>query len=144
MSAASEDWQGGSPLSDDGLLSDWRRVGDAVRWRLAGRLDALVATRVRERLAAADLTGLDAVVLDLRGLDFVDSAGLAALVRVLRRCEADGVPLRVALPEGPDARRIFSLTQFDRVFAPALPDDLAPADGADGPGGPGGPGGPEA
>lgn len=107
-----------------GLDSQWLAEDGRLRWRLAGRLDALAATAAREELAAADVSAPDVVVVDLRPLDFLDSAGLAVLVQLLRRCEAAGTPLRMGFPPAADAARVLELTQFDRIFVPADPADL--------------------
>lgn len=106
------------------LQSRWWEESGRLRWELRGRLDALSAGGARAELADAVLPGRGAVVLDLTGLDFLDSAGLAVLVQVLRRGQADGVPVRMAMPVAADAARVLDLTQFDQVFDRALPGDV--------------------
>ena len=55
------------------------------------------------------------LVLSMAGLEFIDSAGLGALVSCLRRAAADGGDLRLAdVP--PFCRAIFELTRLTRVF----------------------------
>lgn len=90
-----------------------------VTLSLAGRLDALRALPLRAELdelvvgAAAAGRG---VLIDLTDVTFVDSAALAALVRLRRRCADAGLDLALVKPSHVDALRIFRLTQFDEVF----------------------------
>ena len=75
---------------------------------LGGELDLSGAQRLSEELAPLEPLGAR-VVLDLAGLDFMDSAGLAALVGASRRIgSADG---RVALvvPPGKNFEKVFAL-----------------------------------
>lgn len=50
--------------------------------RLTGELDASNANRVEERLRQYDKS--EQLVVDLRGIEFIDSAGLAVLVEAKR------------------------------------------------------------
>ncbi|MCW2809657.1 MAG: anti-sigma-factor antagonist [Friedmanniella sp.] len=94
---------------------------EPVRLPLDGRFDALAAAAVRPALTAA----LDraatfpsrGLLLDLSTVTFVDSAGLAALVRLRKDGLARGVELVLVRPRHPEAVRVFALTRFDRVFA---------------------------
>ena len=55
-------------------------------------------------------------MVDLTEVTFVDSAALAALVRLRRQCATAGLELKFVKPRHADALRIFRLTQFDEVF----------------------------
>jgi anti-sigma B factor antagonist len=55
-------------------------------------------------------------VLDLRELEFIDSTGLAVILRADTRAKNDGHVLRVLRPDGQVAR-IFELTGLDEVLA---------------------------
>ena len=86
---------------------------------LSGRLDALRALPLRaelDELVVQAATHDRRVLVDLSEVDFVDSAALAALVRLRRQCADAGVDLALVSPRHPDALRIFRLTQFDEVF----------------------------
>jgi anti-sigma B factor antagonist len=54
--------------------------------------------------------------VDLSAVVFVDSAGLAALVRGLKDARLAGGDLRLVRPGADEAMRVFRLTRFDRVF----------------------------
>ncbi len=75
--------------------------------RVAGELDLLTAPELNAALAEAP----GDVVLDLRGVTFVDSAGLAVLVAQRRARRARGTRLRVERPR-PNVVRAFALAGF--------------------------------
>ncbi|TFD30669.1 STAS domain-containing protein [Cryobacterium cryoconiti] len=91
---------------------------------LTGRLDAVAAPELRLRLTEADVAGCANVVFDLSAVTFVDSAGLAVLVWLRRRCRAEGGDVVLVSPDLVDAMRVFRLTQFDQVFR-MLPDSAS-------------------
>jgi len=63
--------------------------------RLSGELDASNANRVEERMRQFE-SG-EQLVIDMRGLEFIDSAGLSVLVGA-KRARPDGVRLVGARP----------------------------------------------
>jgi anti-sigma B factor antagonist len=97
-----------APLSFDTTLSS---AGDAVI-SLAGELDLSGAPALDEevgRLAAHD--GVRRVVLDLRGLQFLDSSGLRVVALAARRLEAAGRAL--TLVRGSETvQRVFEITRM--------------------------------
>jgi anti-anti-sigma factor len=54
-------------------------------------------------------------VIDLKAVDFIDSAGLAMLVRCFKRVRSGVGNLALIAPQ-PSVRRIFELTRLDRSF----------------------------
>ena len=86
---------------------------------LAGRLDALEAGPLRTVLHEAIIDGQVNLVIDLSRVDFVDSAGLAALVKGMKDARRAGGDLQLISPKSDDAMRVFELTKFDQVFAMA-------------------------
>lgn len=87
-----------------------------------GRLDAVEAVSLRETLGALVDSGQHRIAVDLSSSEFIDSAGLAALVKYMKDARQSGGDLRLVRPRSADARRVFSLTKFDEVFHMA--DDL--------------------
>jgi stage II sporulation protein AA (anti-sigma F factor antagonist) len=83
---------------------------------LTGRLDAVEAVRLRQQFAAVLEAGVRLLVVDLADVHFVDSAGLAALVRARRDIVGTGGTMVLISPALQDALRVFRLTQFDDVF----------------------------
>ena len=85
--------------------------------RLTGRLDLLSAIDVRKQLAEAVAAGHRRLVIDLAGVEFIDSTGLGSLVSGLKATRVAGGDLRLARP-AEQARTILKLTTLDRVLKP--------------------------
>ncbi len=85
-----------------------------------GRLDALTAPALHDRCWELQRSGTNRIVIDLGAVDFMDSAGLAALVRALRATRSAEGDVKLASPTSSSVWRILTLTRFDRVF------DIAP------------------
>lgn len=91
--------------------------------RLAGELDLGTAPQLKQAVDAYARTG-QTIVIDLREVGFVDSMGLAALVRVRHRALSRGAALQlVAPPES--AWTAFTLSGLDRVFEWVEGDDVS-------------------
>jgi anti-anti-sigma factor len=86
---------------------------DAVRVALDGELSGPSAYTLDDQLRKVEATGPRCLVLDLSGLTFIDSAGLARVLGAHRRAQRDG--RRLLVIEGDSAiRRLLSLTALDR------------------------------
>jgi anti-sigma B factor antagonist len=83
---------------------------------LQGRLDALTALELKEAIAERVDAGQIELVVDLSGVPFIDSSGLAALVSGFKAARQAGGSLKLAgLNE--QALTVLRLTKLDRVFA---------------------------
>lgn len=82
-----------------------------------GRLDILTAPDFRETLDILLLSGTSNFVIDLSQTKFLDSAGLAVLVNLLKRCRLAGGDVKLVRPSHDGVLRILELTRFDRIFA---------------------------
>jgi anti-sigma B factor antagonist len=86
--------------------------GDVVRLALQGELDISSASRVEREIALLEDTAPRVLVLDLRGLDFMDSTGLRIVVSANARAEASG--RRFVVVRGPEpVHRIFRITRLE-------------------------------
>jgi anti-sigma B factor antagonist len=86
------------------------------RVELSGELDIATAPQLEQRLNEALSTGCRRVVVDLRGLSFIDSTGLVLLARWNLASRQDG--FRLSLVQGDDRiRRVFELTGLAPEFA---------------------------
>ena len=99
---------------------------------VAGEVDVYTAPTLDQALSATIADGCTCVVVDLTGVDFLDSTGLSVLVKALKRIrEADG-SLDVVVSADRVAK-VFRLTGLDKVIplhselAVALGDGDAPA-----------------
>ncbi|NEQ32899.1 MAG: STAS domain-containing protein [Leptolyngbya sp. SIO4C5] len=81
----------------------------------SGVLNAANAAVVQAQLVKALGVSTTGLVVDLSCVDFLDSAGLAALVVALRTARRSGKRLSLcAVP--PSIKIVFELTQLDRAF----------------------------
>ena len=75
---------------------------------IAGELEMATVPLVSAALQDEPAAGAEAVVVDLSGVTFMDSTGLATLMNLKRDLDARGGRLVIACPEGP-ARLLFDV-----------------------------------
>jgi anti-anti-sigma factor len=75
---------------------------------LKGELDFETAFEVEMRLEQA-IEAADTVVVDLSGLDFIDSTGIRTLLEAMRTAEREGTKLELR-PGKPEVQRIFEVS----------------------------------
>lgn len=92
---------------------------------VSGRLDSVEATPLRATMNEYLSKGTNRIIVDLSAVEFVDSAGLAALVIGMKRARIESGDVRLVTPHHPDAKRVFELTKFDDVFTMADDIELA-------------------
>jgi anti-sigma B factor antagonist len=82
---------------------------------VVGELDVASAPRLRQEVHRVAVDPEPAIVLDLSGVDFLDSTGLGVIVGILKRVRTQGGDLRLA--GAPDrVRRVFEITRLDTVL----------------------------
>lgn len=82
---------------------------------LQGRFDAHMAPPVAAWLEAAAASAPARVLVNLSGVNFVDSTALATMVQGMKRCRQMGGDLHLCGLQQP-LRIIFELTRLDRAF----------------------------
>lgn len=88
------------------------------RWSIltvAGELDVVGAPELRQQVMRAVAEGQHDLVLDLSGVDFIDSFGLGVLIGALKRVRLLDGELQLVVTE-PRVRRVLELCDLDRVF----------------------------
>ena len=85
---------------------------DRLILELEGELDLVSSGLLEESLASGDLDGSRAVVLDLRGVRFLDSTGLKAIFRVRNLVREGGRQFAVTQGSA-QVQRLLSLTRLD-------------------------------
>ena len=94
------------------LTVQWITGAQSLTVRLEGELDLETARELDRQLAAIDAARLKRLVVDLRGVTFMDSRGLSSIVRAHQSAEANGYSL--VLRRGSNqVRRLFALTGID-------------------------------
>ena len=110
MSFASPSFQ----LSDESLDEQTHLI--AVR----GEVHVSTAPEFSERLNDAIAGGKTGVVIDMTGVDFIDSTGLSVLLNGLRRVTRARGAMLIACAN-PTVLRLFEITKLDSTFE-ILPD----------------------
>ena len=105
------------------LSIDVDRSAGRPTFTLSGELDMLTAPQLTSRFLHAIDRAAGDVVLDVRRLEFCDSSGLAALVRLAQHLETG--TLTIAGPR-PIVRRLLEVSGMIDVFVVT---DGGPADG---------------
>lgn len=82
---------------------------------LAGTLDIATSPTVRGALVEAFERGVHKMIVDLSGLEFIDSTGLGALIGGQRRAKEKGGSIALVVPEG-QILRLFRITGLLRTF----------------------------
>jgi anti-sigma B factor antagonist len=87
--------------------------GENARVALKGELDMAAADRVDHALREAENLPVKVLALDLSELTFVDSSGLAVMLRAARRAQDSGRRLVVARPSV-YVRKLLQMTAIDQ------------------------------
>ena len=97
----------------------------AVVIHVQGDLDVYTAPRLKEALAEGSTAG-SRLILDLSGVDFIDSTALGVLVGALQESQAGGGAFQLVVDD-PFLLKIFHITGFDGLFSifPQVEDALS-------------------
>jgi anti-sigma B factor antagonist len=97
----------------DGLLElRIDRVAETVIVTLRGELEVANAEFAESELLRLEGEDVRGLVLDLSGLEFCDSRGLAVIARAVSRCRMNGDRLGLLRP-GPSVQRLFEVTGME-------------------------------
>lgn len=111
------------------LSLDRRTHGSWAVVAVGGELDLYTAPSFRESvLDAAGDQDPPRVIVDFRGLNFIDSSGLGAIVASLKHLRERGGDLALVAPAGSGLRRLLDLTGLDRVLTLYASTDEVPQD----------------
>ncbi|MHB8671595.1 MAG: STAS domain-containing protein [Acidimicrobiales bacterium] len=92
--------------------------GDRNGWTVLavrGEVDVYTAPRFRERLIELVGEGKHRIVVDLEGVDFLDSTGLGVLVGGLKRLRSHDGDLRLVCTQR-RILKVFEITGLTKVF----------------------------
>ena len=101
-------------VDSEGLVVRVTRYGQMLTLAVHGEIDMANAGLLDAELERAEQTDAEEIVLDLRGVEFIDSTGLQVLVIAGRRSQLDSNRLSVRRGTG-EVARLMKLTQIDQV-----------------------------
>jgi anti-anti-sigma factor len=92
-----------------------QRDDHVVVARLTGELDISAAERTGKRIAEAVPSSARGLVVDMSGLEFMDSSGVSMLFSLARQVGSHRQQLRVVAPPGRPVSRVLQIVEFDRA-----------------------------
>lgn len=98
------------------LRLDVREAGDWSVLEVVGEVDVATAPRLREQLIALVNEERYHIVVDLEGVDFIDSTGLGVLIGALKRVRTHDGDLALVCTES-RILKVFEITGLIGVFA---------------------------
>jgi anti-sigma B factor antagonist len=93
------------------------QVSEIAGWTVVsiyGEVDVATSPQLREQLIQLVGEGRTRLVLDLEGVDFLDSTGLGTIVSALKRARTHGGDLRLVCTEA-RITRLFEITGLDKA-----------------------------
>src|SRR4051812_29949006 len=96
-------------------LSEKELDDTSVVLRVLGEIHATTAPEFSEQLNDAISNGKSGVILDLTGVEFIDSTGLSVLLNGLRRVTRARGTMVLACAN-PTVLRLFEITKLDSTF----------------------------
>lgn len=90
-------------------------LGDGVRIVLNGDLDMLCAYTFDARMREIEARDPEFIMLDIHGLNFVDSAGLGRILAVHRRGRGHGRPVRMTRGSK-TVQRVLAIAAVDQIL----------------------------
>lgn len=94
------------------------RTEERGQWsvlHVAGELDMATVPQMRQTILTLTSKGCQYLVLDLGGVDLIDSTGLGALVGAVKRLKSNDGQLRMVNASG-RVLELFAFTGLDKVF----------------------------
>lgn len=94
---------------------DYVEHGNWVVLHVRGEIDMATAPQMRNRVQVIVARQPQGLVLDLGGVDFIDSTGLGVIVGAAKRMRINDGELRIVCDQ-PHLNELFELTRLNRVF----------------------------
>jgi len=84
-------------------------------WALCGDIDADTAPQLAEAIRTGHVSDDVCLVVDLAGVDFIDSSGLSVLLEARRRADENGGSLMLRRPSKA-VRRLIEITRLETAL----------------------------
>jgi len=91
--------------------------GDTWVIAASGDIESSAVAELRRRLAAALVSGKRLLVVDLSGVDYIDTVAIAMLIDASERARRSRARVVVVSPPDSRAAALLSLTEADRLVA---------------------------
>src|SRR4029077_14345255 len=94
-------------------------VDQKAAWQVLtvrGEVDVTTTPRVRAQLISLLSERNPRVIVDLEGVDFLDSSGLGALVAALKLAQSRSGDLRIVCDRQRSVRKVLAVTGLERVL----------------------------
>jgi anti-anti-sigma factor len=91
--------------------------GEVLTARITGEIDLSNASQLEETIVDAVPNTALGMVVDLSGVEYLDSAGVRMLVHLVERFRWRQQVMRAAAPDGSRARGVLSMAGADGVIA---------------------------
>ncbi len=98
------------------LKTSFKEVGGVSVIELRGEIDLSTSPSFKEKVYEIIESGKKDVVIDLNGLEFMDSTGLGVLVATLKKTSVEGGSIRLICNKR-SILKIFTITGLDKVFS---------------------------
>ncbi|HEX8008411.1 MAG TPA: STAS domain-containing protein [Trebonia sp.] len=99
----------------DLMLNEYPAAQGQTVVEISGEIDVYTAPRLRETLVSLVEAGNYRLIVDMEGVEFLDSTGLGVLVGGLKRVRAHDGGIDLVCTQG-RILRIFRITGLSRVF----------------------------
>lgn len=107
--------QKATPVKETPFAIEVERAGAAATVRLGGSCTMTVAAQVGETLSRLATEQIRYIVVDMTGLDFLESTGLGGIVAGYLRLRRSGGDLCLVAPQ-PSIRHLLDLTRLTQLF----------------------------
>lgn len=110
-------------MADQPFDAQIRKIDDAVILDLFGDIDAFADQSLDEAYRKAASTGARAVLLNFTGVHYINSTGIALIVRILSQSQKSGIPL-LTYGLSSHYQEIFEITRL-ADFITIFPDEMS-------------------
>ena len=86
-----------------------------VEVKMSGQFTFHHNEKFKELVTLVDMDGLESIIINLHGVEFIDSAGLGMLLLLRDYCEKHHMNITLNSPRG-QVERILTLSKFDQLF----------------------------
>lgn len=93
-----------------------KEVGGVPVVELQGEIDLSTAAVFKETVYKVIESGKTDIIIDLNGLEFMDSTGLGVLVAALKKTSTEGGKISLICDKR-NILKVFSITGLDKVFS---------------------------